>query len=215
MRLLLADDHTLIRKGLRSTLLERSNVETVEEASDGESAWKLVRTSQPDICVLDIAMPQINGLELTQRILAFDPKIGIVIYSMHDESHIVRDAMKAGARAYVLKSSDCEQILLAIDAVFQGQSFLSPEITGVAVNELLEARLHTCHLGFGSLTSRERQVLRLVSEGLSSKDIGKRLQLSPKTVDATRRNIMQKMNIYSIAGLTKLAIREGLTSVSR
>ena len=212
MKIMTVDDHAIIRQGLRALLEQQEGIEVVGEADNGETAVERVKELLPDVVILDIAMPRLNGVEAIRHIHRFDPLIKTIVLSMHTDKNIVEAAIKAGCHAYVLKSSDFKEIMVALKAVAQDERYLSPEITTMVVDEFL-------HPGSGgdsgvkSLTGRERQVLQLVAEGFSVKEIARDLQVSPKTIDATRQKIMHKLEQHSIAGLTKLAVREGLTSL--
>ncbi|MCF7972543.1 MAG: response regulator transcription factor [Phycisphaerae bacterium] len=213
MRLVLVDDHAIMRQGLRVHFERRGKVEIVGEAEDGETAVELVHTLRPDAVIMDITLPELSGIEAMRSIHAFDPAVKLVVLSMHTEHCIVTEAIKAGADAYVLKSADFEEIEAALEAAVENKRYLSPEITGLVIQDFLGTGPCSSCSGFMALTERERQVLQLTAQGLSVKVIARDINLSPKTVDAARRNIMQKMGIHSIAGLTKLAIREGLISM--
>jgi len=213
MRLIIADDHAIVREGLKALFEKEGDIEVVGEASNGEDAVQLVRDLAPDVAIIDIAMPKLNGVEAIRHIRAFDTSVKTVVLSMHAENTIVGEALKAGCHSYVLKSSLFEEISMALNVIAKGERYLSPEITTVIVQDYL----HPDTIGrpgvLGPLSSRERQVLQMVAEGLSAKEIAHRLHISPKTADATRRNIMQKLDVHTVAGLTKFAIREGLSSL--
>jgi DNA-binding NarL/FixJ family response regulator len=213
MRLLLADDHATIRQGLIALFKRDERIEVVGEASNGDEAVALAKELRPDVIIVDIAMPCLNGIEVIRQINDWDPRIKLIVLSMHGDHHIVIDALKAGCHAYVLKSAAYEEMTIALEAVMQGERYMSPPITGVVVNEVVDPTPSGIKGGLRALTPRERQVLQLTSEGATVKEIAHALHLSPKTIDAERRHIMQKTGEDSIAGLTKLAISEGLTSV--
>ncbi len=213
MRLVIADDHAIVREGLKALFEKQPDKEIVGEAGNGEEAVKLVDRLTPDVVIMDIAMPRLNGVEAIRQIHAAHPSIKTIVLSMHSENTIVNEALKAGCHGYVLKSSLFEEISLALDVINNGEHYLSPEITRVVVEDYLHQDPEHESRGVHTLSSRERQILGLIAEGLGIKEIGQQLGISPKTADATRRHIMQKLDLHTVADLTKFAIREGLTSV--
>jgi DNA-binding NarL/FixJ family response regulator len=213
MRIVIAEDHAIVREGLKALLEEQTDKEVVGEADNGEEVVKLVGQLMPDVVIMDIAMPKLNGVEAIRQIREHYPSVKTIVLSMHSEHTIVTEALKAGCDGYVLKSSLFEEISLALDVMDKGEHYLSPEITSVVVEGYLDQNSGYESRGLHALTSRERQVLQLVAEGLSTKDIGRHLHINPKTADATRRHIMHKLDLYTVADLTKFAIREGLTSM--
>jgi two-component system, NarL family, response regulator NreC len=211
-RALIADDHKIMREGLRSLLEKAGRFECVAEADDGNQAVKLARELRPDIVIMDIAMPNLNGIEATRQIKAELPEVEVVILSMHATRNYVSQVLQAGASAYLLKDSAFDDLSTALLAISRGGMYLSPAIAKTAA---------LANLREGSpggkpsehLTKRELQVLQLIAEGRSTKDIATRLQLSVKTVETHRKQIMDKLEIRSVAGLTKYCIREGLTTL--
>jgi DNA-binding NarL/FixJ family response regulator len=207
VRVVLADDHALVRSGIRS-LLEASGNVVVGEAANGSDAVRLVSEHKPDVALLDVAMNSQNGIEAAREIRRAHPGVKIVMLSMHDEPQYIEQATAAGASAYVLKESAFDQLLLAIEAVMAGGTFLrggGPDApTG---------RRGSTQTDLDKLTGRERQVLELIADGKSSIEIGKHLSISPRTVDTHRKNIMDKLAVHSIAGLTRFAIKHGLCSL--
>ena len=210
-RIILVDDHQLLRAGLRTLLSKERDLEIVAEASDGREAVKLVTKHSPDVVIMDIGMPNLNGIEATRQIREIAPRTRVVALSMHSGAQFVSRMLEAGASAYLLKDSAHEELLHAVRAVTAGQVYLSPAITGVVVDDYVR-RAGTTSPG-PLLTPREREVAQLLAEGRSTKEIAGRLFLSVKTIETHRQHIMEKLNISSIAELTKYAIREGLTEL--
>ena len=214
IHILLADDHQIVREGLRALVSAQEGMTVVGEASNGRTAVEQVRALHPDVVVMDVGMPDLNGIEATRRILAESPRCKIVGLSMHSDRRFLSEMLKAGATAYLLKDSAFEELSSAIRAVAAGQVYLSPRVADMVV----EGYLHGAVPGkqpsaFAVLTSREREVLQLVAEGLATKQIASTLHLSVKTVETHRRQIMEKLDMHSVAELTKYAIREGLASI--
>lgn len=213
LRLLLVDDHELMRQGLRAILDDEHGVEVVGEATDGRTAVALVRELLPDIVVMDVAMKDMNGIEATRQIRAESPKTKVIGLSSHADSRYVRAMLDAGACGYVLKANAFDNLRRAIDAARQGKSFLCPDITEAVIGHSGAGPVTSGEAGGGSLSPREREVLQLLAEGLTSPEIAKKLFLATSTVETHRRNIMRKVGIHSVADRTKYAIREGLTSL--
>ncbi len=211
MRILLADDHKMLRDGLRALLERKPGMEIVGEASTGHQAVELSQQLRPDVVVMDVTMPELNGVEATRRLVAAHPDIKVVALSVHTDRRYMMAMFEAGAVAYVPKSVAFEELAQAIDAVMQGQRYLSPTVTGAVLEGYL--RKVSPAVPGGTLSPREREVLQLLAEGSSSKDIAARLGLSVATVETHRRQIASKLDIHSVAELTKFAIREGLTSL--
>lgn len=213
IKIMLADDHQIMRDGLRSLIEKQPDMEVVAEAENGHAAVKLARQFRPDVIVMDINMPDLNGIEATRHILAQLPGTRIVAFSMHTDHQFVAGALKAGVHGYLQKDSAFEELALAIKAVIANQTYLSPKITRGVVKGYLEKLLEEKSDVYAFLSNREREVIQLYAEGHATKQIADRLNLSVKTVETHRRNIMEKLGISSIAGLTKFAIRKGLTSL--
>jgi len=211
IRILLVDDHELMREGLRSILEAEKDAEIVGEASSGREAVALSRTLEPDVVVMDVGMKDLNGIDATRQIRSESPKIEVVALSSHSDSRYVSAMLEAGACGYVLKANAYADLYRALQAARQHKSFLCADVTRTVV----EASV----LGSGSttipsaLSDREREVLQLLAEGLSSPQIGKRLFIATSTVETHRRNIMRKLDVHTVADLTKWAIREGLTEL--
>jgi len=212
MRIVIADDEGILRQGLSALIREQPDMEVVGEAQDGWEAVALAKELKPDAVVMDISMPNLNGVDATRQILAENPNIKVVALSMHPDRHYVTEILKAGALAYVLKSYFVDELIKALHAAAAGEHYLSPQITDVLVDEIVNKTSANDHNRLSNLTGRQRQVLQLTAEGLSTKQIALRLCVSPKTADANRREIMNQLGIFTIAELTKYAIREGLTS---
>lgn len=213
IRILLADDHTVMRRGLRLLLESRPEFAVVAEASDGRQAMQQAEATQPDVVILDIAMPNLSGIEAAQRINAAMPQIGIVILSMHsDESYVLR-ALKSGAKAYLLKDSAEGDLIDAIKSVHGGRTFFSPEITRMLMDDYVrEIRARGAEDSYDLLTPREREILQLLAELKSNKDIAQILNLSLYTVETHRRNLQEKLNLHSFAELVLYAVRKGVIS---
>ena len=213
IRILLADDHTVMRRGLRLLLENRPEFSVVAEASNGREAFERVESSKPDVVVLDVAMPNLSGIEAAQRINATWPHIGIVILSMHSDEGYVLRALKAGAKGYLLKDSAEGDLMDAIQAVHAGRTFFSPEITRMLMEDYVrEIRSRGAEDSFDLLTPREREILQLLAELKSNKEIAQRLNLSQYTVETHRRNLQEKLNLHSFAELILYAVRKGVIS---
>lgn len=214
LRVVLADDHQVIREGLRNLIDEQDNMEVIAEASNGREAIDLCDEHNPDVVVMDVAMPDLNGIEATRQIVSDCPNTKVLALSMHADKHYAAGMLGAGAVGYVLKDCAFDELAEAIRQVAGGGSYLSAEIEGVVLRDYVE-RLsgEGGESAFSVLTDREREVLQLVAEGHTTKQIAEDLHVSVKTVESHRQNIMDKLEIRSIAELTKYAIREGLTSL--
>jgi len=212
MKILLVDDHGIIREGL-SKLLQQAGHEVVGEATDGRSAVRLAAELEPDLIVMDIGMAGMNGIDATREIVTRRPTTRVVALSMHSDPTYVARMLQAGARGYLLKESAFDELVDAIDECQRGGIYLSRKITGVVVGDYLDRMTDAPKPPPVSLTPKEREVLQLVAEGKSTKEIAKLLFISVKTVETHRQNIMNRIGIRSIAQLTKYAIRQGLTSL--
>jgi DNA-binding NarL/FixJ family response regulator len=213
MRILLVDDHTLMREGLRAVLEKRPDMTVVGEAANGREAMELAGTTRPDVVVMDISMPELNGIDATRRILAEHPHIKVVGLSMNSDRRYVVAMFAAGAHGYLLKDAASDELILAVTAVMRGNRYVSPAVASMVVDALLKGEGIPAPSQEKPLSSREREVLQLLAEGNSSKDIAVRLSLAVPTVETHRRQIMEKLNLHTVAELTKYAIREGLTTV--
>lgn len=205
--MILADDHLLFRAGLRSMLQNWPDFEIVGEANDGHQAIRLVQDLKPDVLLLDISMPGLNGIEALRKLREIGSPTRIVILSMHSDRHYVTESIKAGARGYLLKDSTLDELVAGIRAVVRGEVYLSSCIAGVLVNDYVS--LSSAVSGPAEiLTSREREVLQLIAEGRSTKDAASLLNISVKTIETHRKRIMDKLGVHSVAELTRYAIRE-------
>lgn len=214
-KILLADDHKIIRDGLCSLIEKQPGMEVVAEADNGRAALKLARRLKPDAIIMDLNMPDLNGIDAARQILTELPDTKIIVLSMHADRQFVVGALQAGASGYLLKDCAFEELARALQTVLRRQTYLSPGIAGTVVKDYLE-QLSTIETAIeAALTPREREVLQLIAEGRSTKETADRLNVSIKTVESHRRNIMEKLNIHSTAELTKYAIRKGLTSLER
>lgn len=213
IRILLADDHTILRQGLRSLLSGQPGMSVVGEAENGRQAVQLARELKPDLAIMDVSMPDLNGIDATAQIRALDPPVRVIALSMYSDRRFVQQMFKSGAAGYLLKDCAAEELARAVRTVMDGQAYLSPAIAGVVVGEFLRGLTAEGTPGFPALTSREREVLQLIAEGRSTKEVASRLSVSVKTVETHRRQIMEKLQVNSVADLTKYAIREGLTSL--
>jgi two-component system response regulator NreC len=211
IRILLADDHNVMRRGLRLLLESQPGFAVVGEAADGRQAVEQAELTMPDVAVLDIAMPHLSGTDAAQRIGELLPTTAIVILSMHSDEGYVLRALKAGAKAYLLKDSAEGDLIEAIKSVDEGKTFFSPEITKMLVEDYVrEIKTRGVEDTYELLTSREREVLQLLVEGKSNKEIAASLSLSPYTVETHRRNLQEKLNLHSFAELILYAVRKGI-----
>ena len=213
IRILLADDHKITRQGLRSLLDEQPDMEVVAEAEEGRTAVCLARELVPNVVIMDVSMPDLNGMEATRQIIAEFPNIKIIALSMHSDSLFVTEMLRCGASGYLLKDCAFEELERAIRAVMDNKTFLSPTISGVVVDDYLHRLSKADFSDSQVLSDREREVLQLMAEGNSTKQIALKLHISTKTVETHRRQIMNKLDIHTVAELTKYAIRKGLTSL--
>ena len=211
VRILLADDHTVMRNGLRLLLERQPNLQVVGEAADGRQAGALSETVNPDVVVMDIAMPNLNGIEAARQIVNRNPRTAIAILSMHsDESYVIR-ALKAGARAYLLKDSAEADLLAAVRALTDGKSFFSPAISKILVEDYMrQLQSRGAEDTYELLTNREREILQLLAEGRTNKEVANMLNLSLYTVETHRAHILQKLNLHSVPELILYAVRKGI-----
>jgi DNA-binding NarL/FixJ family response regulator len=212
-KVLLADDHEIVLNGLRTLLQNQHNVEVVAEAKDGRMAVQLASKHEPDLVIMDISMPNLNGIEATRQIKDELPDARIIVLSMHSGREFVSEALSAGAHGYLLKDCAFDELTDAINAVRVGKIYLSQNITGLVVEDYVRKLSNDESVDSDNLTSREREVLQLIAEGNSTKEIADMLYLSRKTIETYRSRLKDKLNCNSVAELTKYAIREGITSL--
>ncbi|TAK56746.1 MAG: response regulator transcription factor [Bacteroidetes bacterium] len=213
IRLILADDHKVMREGLASLIVNDFNMEVIGQAETGREAIDLTIQLKPDLVLMDITMPDMNGIEATRYILEQLPEMKIIALSMHADKRFVMEVINAGASGYLLKHSAADELERAIKSVIRGHTYISPDVTGIVIKELRETKQNHEQPETVVLSVREREILQLVAEGKSTKDIAAILNVSASTVESHRNNVMSKLGLYSIAELTKYAIREGLTSL--
>jgi DNA-binding NarL/FixJ family response regulator len=213
IRILLADDHKIVRQGLRALLEQQQDVEVVAEAENGRAAVRLAAETAPDVVIMDVTMPDLNGVEATKQILSESPDIKIIALSIHSDALFVTEMLKSGAAGYLLKDCAFEELTRAIRTIMDNKTYLSPAISGVVVDDYIHRLTSDEFVGSDSLSDREREVLQLMAEGHSTKKIAQKLHISIKTVETHRRQIMSKLDIHTIAELTKYAIRKGLTTL--
>lgn len=212
IKVLLADDHKIVREGLRSLLEKESDIEVVAMADNGRTALQLACEMEPDVVVIDIAMPEMNGIEAIRRISSETSKSMILALSMHSARRFVVEALSAGAKGYLLKDCAADELVLAIRNIMAGRVHVSPQVSGLLVEDYVRQIQRSDSGSLLALTPREREVLRLLAQGQHNKQIAQSLGLSSKTVDTHRQHIMDKLGLHSIADLTRFAIREGLVS---
>ena len=213
LKILIVDDHQIFREGLRALLEREPDMEVVADAADGAAAISLSREHHPDVIVMDITMPVMNGIEATRQILAESPGARIVALSMGSDRRFVVEVLKSGAVGYVLKDAAVAELTTAIRTVAAGDPYLGPKITHLIIREFMQRIPEESSLTFEVLSPREREVLQLIADGKNPKEIAFTFNVSLKTVENQRHSIMKKLNLYSIAELTKYAIREGLSSL--
>jgi len=212
IRIIVADDHTIVRHGLTRLLQQESDVEVVAQAQNGHATVELARELSPDIIVMDVGMPDLNGIDATQQILRENPEIKVLALSMHSGRKFVVAMLKAGASDYLLKDCALEELTTALQTIMSGRIYLSPAITDIVVDSYVRQPAEAEKSAFSVLSQREREVLQLMAEGNTTKQIALHLHISPKTVEGHRLRLMSKLDIDNVAQLTKYAIQEGLTS---
>lgn len=213
IRIVMADDHRLFRMGLRQLIEKHPEVSIVGEAATGLEALSIVKEATPDIVLMDISMPELNGIEAARRILDDDPDVRVIIISMHSDRRYVMETLRVGAKAYLLKDSTPDEIFRAIQRVMNNQFYLSPQISEQVIAGFLQSGNTGLPSPYEILSGREREVLQLLAEGKSTKQIAEVLNLSTKTIETHRMHIMDKLKLHSLPELTRYALREGLTSL--
>ena len=214
MRILLADDHALVRAGIRSLLEKIPGIDVVDEASNGRDAIELIRTKLPDLVLMDVAMKELGGLEALPRISKNFPNVKVIILSAHANEEYVIRALRNGAAGYMLKDAATIELELAIASVAQGKTYLSPSISRPVIDSYLE-RVGNLSSPIEQLTARQREILQLIAEGKNTKEIASTLDISVKTVEAHRLQLMARLDIHDVPGLVRYAIRSGLVSAER
>ena len=215
IKVVVADDHTILRQGIKALLDNQEGIEVVGEAKDGREAIKTIEELLPDVILMDIAMPGLNGLEATRRIKKKFPKVKVVVLTMHANEEYIFQILNAGADGYLVKETAFQDLISAINAVHKGEAFMSPSISKKVMTDYIQRAQGEEKVGFDTLTTREREILQLVAEGNSNKKIAEALFISPKTVETHRAHIMDKLNIHDRAGLIKYAIRKGMTDLDK
>jgi DNA-binding NarL/FixJ family response regulator len=214
IRIVVADDHKIMREGLRALLDKQSDMQVVAEAEDGLTAVRMARELSPDVVIMDIAMPDLNGIGATKKIKAESPAVKIIALSMHSDRRFIAEMFRSGAAGYLLKDHSFEELATAIRVVVANRIYLSPSIAGIVIEDYVRQLQKDEGSSVSSvLTDREIEVLQMIAEGNSTKEIALRLHVSGKTIETHRRQIMEKLNIFSVAELTKYAIRQGLTTL--
>jgi two-component system response regulator NreC len=213
IRIILADDHQIVRQGLRILLEAESDMEIIAEADNGRKVLRMAQELLPDVIIMDLSMPELNGIEATRQILAASPAVKIVALSMHSDSLFVLNMIKAGASGYLLKDCALEELVKAIRTVVSQKTYLSPGVSDIVIRDFVTGWQTTNSSAFSVLSAREREVLQLMAEGKTTNQIADGLCVSVKTVEAHRKQVMTKLGIHSVAELTKYAIRQGLTSL--
>ncbi len=213
IQILLVDDHSITREGLYALLGKKPNFTVIKQAENGRAAVKLARQHKPDVIVMDINMPDLNGIDATRQILAELPDVKIIALSMYSDRSYVKGMLQAGASGYLLKNCAFDELAKAIETIYNNQTYLSPRISEIVRKEFVKLMKSDDTSATELLTDREREVLQMIAEGYKTKEIADRIHVSIKTMEARRLQIMEKLNIDSVAGLTKFAIREGITSI--
>jgi len=213
LKILLADDHTVMRTGLRALLERQTNLEVVGESENGRHTVELSGSLKPDVVIMDVGMPILNGIEATKQIVNQHPAIAVVILSMYSDETYVMRALTAGARAYLLKDSAAADLISAIEAVSQGKSFFSPKVSRILAEDYIRVLKQKGAVDtYDLLTSREREILQLLAEGKTNKEVSTTLNISPYTVETHRGHILQKLNLHNSAELVLYAVRKGIIS---
>jgi two-component system nitrate/nitrite response regulator NarL len=213
IKVLLVDDHPVVREGVRSSLLRYAQVEVIGEASDGKEAIDKIKSLSPDIVLMDISMPHTSGLDVMNYLKKTGSNVKVIMLTMHDSAEYIRQIVRSGARGYVLKDVYPTDLVRAIEAVHGGEAFFSPAVNRTILNDYIQGEQTHSHDEATKLSSRERQVLALIAEGLANKEIADRLFVTVRTVETHRERIMRKLNIHNTAGLTRFAIAHGMVKL--
>jgi two-component system, NarL family, response regulator NreC len=213
VEIIIADDHKLMREGLRSLLTQNGDIIVVGQANNGREAVRLAERCHPDLVVMDVSMPDLNGIDATRQIVTRSPKTKVIALSMHSDRQFVAEMFRAGAKGYLLKDSAFEELANAILKVARNETYIAPKLTGFNIDDYTNRDEPNDVLLKPKLSEREREVLQMMAEGKGTKEIAAHLHLSAKTVETHRQHLMDKLEIYSVAELTKFAIREGLTTL--
>ncbi len=205
-KILLADDHTIVRQGLKLIISSHADLQVIGEAANGREVLELAEKLKPDLILMDVAMPELNGIEATRRLHQISPRTKVLVLSMHKEAVYVREILKAGARGYILKDAIDTELISAIQSVARGDGYISPAVSGTLLSDYRQNITNPLDL----LSSREREVLQLIAEGKTNKEVATRLNLSVYTVDSHRGKIMEKLNLHSTGELVRFAMKQGL-----
>jgi two-component system response regulator NreC len=212
IRILICDDHTLFVEGIKAMLRGEHSLNIVGEARDGRRAVALVKELKPDVVLMDVSMPDMNGFDATRRVRDFDPEVKVLMLTMHDEEELVARCLEAGAAGYIMKDAPASQLLYAIETVYRGERYLSPNVLKKVVDGYVK-NTNRPQTSYDRLTAREREILKLLAEGLTVKEIAIRLNLSVKTVEVHKHNLMKKIDVHDKAELIKYAIQKKLIAV--
>jgi two-component system response regulator NreC len=215
IKVLVADDHTILRQGIKSLLANEEEIEVIGEAKDGREALTIIEETLPDVILMDIAMPGLNGLEATRRIKKKFPRMKVLVLTMYTNEEYIFQILNAGANGYLVKETAFQDLISAIKAVYKNEAFMSPSISKKVINSYIKRAQNDEEVTCEVLTTREREILQLIAEGNSSKKIAELLFISPKTVETHRTHIMDKLNIHNRTGLVKYAIRKGIVDVDK
>ena len=215
IKVLVADDHTILRQGIKSLLANEEEIEVIGEAKDGREALTIIEETLPDVILMDIAMPGLNGLEATRRIKKKFPRMKVLVLTMYTNEEYIFQILNAGANGYLVKETAFQDLISAIKAVYKNEAFMSPSISKKVINSYIKRAQNDEEVTCEVLTTREREILQLIAEGNSSKKIAELLFISPKTVETHRTHIMDKLNIHNRTGLVKYAIRKGIVDVEK
>lgn len=211
-KVFIVDDHNIVREGLKTLMDRTAQIKIVGEAADGLNAVKLIKETNPDVVIMDIGLPGLNGIEVTRKVLEEHKQIKVIMLSMHTDKRFLMESFKAGAKGFILKECLFEELIQAIQTVAQGRTYLGPKIVDGVMRDYISQAENSPSV-FSLLSSKEREVLQMLAEGCNTKSIAAQLNISVKTVESRRMQLMEKLNLHSVAELTKYAIREGLTSI--